>query len=244
MDFVIKKVVQIIMNFINGHGSKKMIPDKPPTTTDEFFNTEDVHIRRDITIRNKFVSGWKNKARRSSEIEDIVIHGTAGGNSVNGMLEWMYNGGRGKYYKKGIGLFHYLIGLDGEIVEVIDPNYWVYHSHSGSHAKKEIGIELINTERGNTATYTENQYLALFNLIFTVLTEKYPINRIIAHQFNAATHAKIYGYICPGNFDWNKLRNYAEKYGYRIENIDKKWNLAYSLRNIRKEEENVYKEIY
>ena len=97
----------------------------------------------DRKVRTKYRSGWKDKIREKPP-EEIVIHGTAGGRSVAGLLHWMYNWGRSGY-KNGVSLFHYAIGRgdknekDGLIVEVIDPEFWVHHSTSGEHAKVEIG---------------------------------------------------------------------------------------------------------
>ena len=87
-------------------------------------------IYKDYKVRNKYRGSWGtwNKRRRSpSLIDEIVIHGTAGGNTLDGLIRWMLLGERAKEYWKSIALFHYGIGREGQIVEVIDPNYYTFH---------------------------------------------------------------------------------------------------------------------
>lgn len=164
-----------------------------------------VSIVIDKQIREKYRAGWINKYRKK-DIDEIVIHGTAGGTSIDGLLSWMFGGERAKEYNQGIALFHYGIGQDGRIVEVLDPAYWVYHSSSGWHDKKTVGIELMNPDKANALPYTDAQYKALFELIFDHLVPLYPsITRIVSHNFNQQKYSG-YGKQCPGQgFDWNKL---------------------------------------
>lgn len=170
----------------------------PPTKSD-------VDILIDKQIRNKYQQGWIGK-KRGKAVTEIVIHGTQGGTSIEGLLSWMYGGERAKEYNQGIALFHYGIGQDGKIVEVIDPEYWVYHSSSGAHDKTTIGIELMNPDKANMQPYTEAQYKALFGLIFDHLLPLYPsIKRIVSHNYNQKTYSG-WGKQCPGQgFDWSKV---------------------------------------
>ena len=199
-------------------------------------NTEDssvgkvqpsVSITTDEFVRVKYAAGWVDKIR-SVAPEEIVIHGTAGGKSTAGLLHWMYNWGRPKY-NKGIGLFHYAIGRgekgekDGLIVEVISPEYYVYHSTSGKHAKREIGIELLNPSKSNRDSYTDLQYKSLFKLIFDHLFILYPtVTRIVGHRYNIWKYnskkaAQKYDKNCPGNFEQKRLEEELEKRGYSYE---------------------------
>lgn len=66
----------------------------------------------------------RNKAE---PVDTIVVHATMGG----GTYGWMKQGHRDEEYKKGVGLFHFLIERSGRIVEIISPTRWVYHSSSG-----------------------------------------------------------------------------------------------------------------
>lgn len=173
-----------------------------------------IKIKLNISIRTKYEKGWINKLREKQPTE-IVIHGTGGG-SKKGIIKWMLNPGKWKEerYNKGIGLFHYLIGRDGSITEIINPNYWVYHSTSGSHDKKTIGIELVNPSKTNKRKYTEKQYIALIDLIKNNLMMKYRIDTIVSHKFNIWKYnknARKYDKECPGNFNWNRLNKEIEK---------------------------------
>ena len=160
------------------------------------------------------MKGWINK-HRTKQVKEVVIHGTAGGETISGLLTWMYNWGRPSYYD-GIGLFHYAIGrgmkneVDGLIVEIIDPEYYVYHSTSSSNDRSSIGIELLNPSKSNRDPYTKGQYESLFRLIFDHLMILYPIERITSHRYNIwrwnpKSIAQKYDKNCPGNFDWSLL---------------------------------------
>lgn len=172
----------------------------------------------DKQIRGKYRKGWIHKIRKKP-ITEVVLHGTAGGTSEEAMLRWMYNGERAKEYNRGVALFHYLIGRDGDTVEVIDTDYWVYHSSSKRHDKTTIGIELINPSKMNDAQYTADQYTSLFKLIFDHLIPTYPtITKIVSHRYNRIVYGKKKDRRCPGlNFSWSKLdhelhnRNYVFK---------------------------------
>lgn len=169
---------------------------------------ESINLIIDRQIRTKYKNGWINKVR-NTPITEVVVHGTAGGQDLEGLLRWMYNGERGAEYMKGIALFHYLIGRDGKIVEIIDPEYYVYHSTSGSHDKQTIGVEMLNPDKMNAAPYTPEQYTSLFKLIFDYLMKLYPsITRITSHRYNIIVYngGKISPKQCPGiGFSWSTL---------------------------------------
>ena len=200
-----------------------------------------VPITIDKTVRTKYKSGWINKVRKTP-ITEVVIHGTAGGETVAGLLNWMYQYGRQVEYYKGIALFHYLIGRglkgekDGLIVEVIDPEYFVYHSSSSSNDKSTIGIELLNTSKSNRNPYTDGQYESLFCLIFDHLMNLYPISRITSHRYNIwrwnpKSIAQKYDKDCPGNFDWERLDDELLERGYAFK---KDGNLRYDIEKKKK----------
>ena len=172
-----------------------------------------VEIEENFEIQAKYKKGWIEKIRDTAIVNEIVIHGTAGG-SCKGIQNWMLGGERAKEYYRGIALFHYLVGRDGEIVQIINPNYWVYHSSSGKHDKETIGIELVNNSAKNDNPYTEKQYKALYKLIFDELFVKFPITRICTHNYNVMKYAKRKR-ICPGpKFDWNRLDDELKKRGF------------------------------
>jgi N-acetyl-anhydromuramyl-L-alanine amidase AmpD len=166
-----------------------------------------VDIIVDKQIRTKYQQGWINKIRKNP-ITEICIHNTGGGTSANGILYWMMLGERAAEYYKGEALFHYLIDRDkSNIVEVIDPSYWVYHSSSGAHDKETVGIEMVNPSKGNREAPTENQYVLLFNLIFKHLLPTYStIKSIVSHDHNMQKYSRFVPKGCPGpGFDWVRL---------------------------------------
>lgn len=223
-------------NMVNMYGNSLGM-DKPTVAVNIAAPIDIVDII-DNRIRAKYKKGFINKTR-SKPITEVVIHGTAGGTTAAGLLNWMYNGGRAKEYNRGVALFHYLIGCGkkgekkGLLVEVLDPKYYVYHSTSGRNDKQTIGIELLNPSKGNRQPYTPAQYASLFKLIFEHLMVLYPaINRITSHRYNiwrwcskktAAKRDKN----CPGNFDWNKLDAELRRRGYAFQTNG---NLRYNIK--------------
>jgi len=183
---------------------------EPPDTIEvqplEERKTVDIIVDRQV--RTKYQRGWIRKIRKLP-ISEIVIHSTAGGKTAEGILRWMMGGQRAREYYKGIALFHYLIDREGgdNIVEIIDPSYWVWHSGSGNHDKKTIGIEIVNPSKTNREPCTEEQYTLLFNLIFKHLIPAYPtINQIVSHDYNRITYSRKPPKGCPGSgFDWSRL---------------------------------------
>ena len=167
-------------------------------------------IEKNTSIRDQYHQGYE----RADPPSEIVIHGTAGGRSARGLIRWMERGERGSQYRRGIGLFHYLIGHDGEIFEIIDPDRWVYHSSSGRHDERTIGIELMNMYRDNGGGYTEAQYRALSGLISS-LQSRYDIELIRSHSraYSLFTGGTKPGPPCPGSFDWSRARDMLVSFG-------------------------------
>jgi len=169
------------------------------------------------TIRAKYHPGWK---RNLDGINEVVIHGTAGGSSIDALIDWMEKDGRPAEYKRGEALFHYAIGRDGRIVEVINPENGVYHSCAGRYdILHTIGIELCNPKSDNSAPYSAQQYAALWDLIFAILFERFPITRIVGHEYN---YLKFSGKRkpCPGaGFSWLSLEDEMRRRGMRWDNI-------------------------
>ena len=104
-----------------------------------------MNIIVNTSIREKYMAGFP----RPGQVTEIVIHGTGGGSTSKAMINWIMGGEREKEYRRGIALFHYLIGREGGITEIINPSKWVYHSSSGIHDKETIGIDHINLDAKN-----------------------------------------------------------------------------------------------
>lgn len=163
-----------------------------------------IRIQPDYTIRTKYTKGHK----RTLPVKYVVVHGTGGGKTSNGIIRWMNapEPKRVSWYKRGIALFHYIIDRDGTIKEIIDPKYWVYHCSIGKMDAGTIGIELMNPSSANKDPYTELQYYALRNLIIHLKTGEYAdIKEIFSHRYAKQIIGKGKRKNCPGNFDWEKF---------------------------------------
>jgi hypothetical protein len=218
-------MIQIIRNLIAAFWKqfrRKPILDLEEIRIEPIPEEKEVHVIVDKQLRNKYKKGWEKKGR-SKPLTEIVIHGTGGGSTVNGLLKWMMSGARAKDYNRGIGLFHYAIGHSGSAVELVDPRFWVYHSSSGRHDRLTIGIELLNTSRSNSDPYTDKQYEKLFILIFDYLMNTYPsINMIVGHGYNKAKYSRLERKRCPGSgFNWGRLREEMVRRGVKYETIDR-----------------------
>jgi len=229
---MLQKIFEFISSLFSSLPKENMSPGEIELQDDkqvidiDFSNKVDIII--DKRVRTEYYRGWINRKRSPQKIKEIVIHGTAGGDTIEHMIHWMLTGERRPRYFKGIGLFHYLIGQDGTIVEILDELYWVYHSHSDKHDKHTIGIELINTAKNNAAPYTDAQYENLFKLIFNHLLRCYPtIDSITSHKYNMIKYSHM-RYECPGNFEWLRLRNALHEYNYTCD-ID--GNRHYNLKS-------------
>jgi len=172
-----------------------------------------VKITIEKDIRKKYHSGFE---RVDSDIYQIALHGTGGGNSALGCIRWMRKYGRPDLYRKGIALFHYLIDRKNGTYEIINPHNWVYHSSSGRHDQHTIGIELVNPGRDNGNKYTKYQYKQCVRLIDFLMTI-FPINSIASHD----KIKQIYSggsKSCPGEgFDWNYFQSVLNEFG--LENL-------------------------
>ena len=150
-------------------------------------------------------------SRNLSDISEIVIHGTGGGVNAVSLLRWMITGGRAEEYKKGIGLFHYLIDRDGEIYKLYNLEKWMYHSSSGQHDKCTVGIELMNPSANNQVEYTAEQYKSLAEII-EAINKLVPIKTIAGHGYNKQKYSGSYK-VCPGRFDWFNFGEMLDKKG-------------------------------
>ena len=164
-----------------------------------------------MLVNHKLYNKYKSAivSRREDQINEIVIHGTAGGGSADDLIKWMLSGERSAEYEKGEALFHYLIDFDGTITNLIPDLGVVYHSSAGKHDRYTIGIELMNTEKDNSGEYTDDQYESLKVLTYTLLS-LFPITSITGHERNAQIYSNIISkkVPCPGNFEWNRIDNW------------------------------------
>lgn len=141
--------------------------------------------------------------RDISKISEIVIHHTAGEGGWSALKKWMTSPvcERKEQYKKFIGFAHYYIEKQGNIYQPYSDEYWMYHSCSGKHDKKTIGIEICHL----SGKFTDNQYASLIELIENIY-QTCAIQDIVSHDYNYKKYSnKTKG--CPGeNFEWEILR--------------------------------------
>lgn len=159
-----------------------------------------------IIIVNKIRNKYPGLSRKSSDIKEIVIHGTGGG-TAKGIIDWMSSDTceRRELYKQAIGLFHFMIDRNGDIYEILNPEVWTYHSESGFHDHKTIGIELVNPELLNAGEYTDDQYDSL-NTLMSKIIDRFKIDTISTHDYNRKFFSGSKPKPCPGHkFDWDKL---------------------------------------
>jgi len=170
----------------------------------------------ELEIRKKYSKGLQRK----QYITTAVIHGAGVVDSAEKLTKWMLSGERKKDYERSIGLFHYAICKDGTVYEIINPEFWTFHSNSGIFDEHTIGIELINGNSMNYNNYTEEQYQSLFDLIFNKLKVDYPtLKSIASHGRLKEKHSGMYKN-CPGNFDWQKLEDYMAQNNYSFQHND------------------------
>lgn len=184
----------------------------------------------DTRIRDLYHMGFN---RSDSGVSHFIIHGTAGGNKAEDCLSWMLKGGdmgggvyRREQYKKGIALFQYMIDRSGEIIELINPHNYVYHSSTGSFDLKTIGVELINPDRNNGGKYTEEQYKAL-TALYKFLQQRFSEMKTIQGHGSIKMERTKSGKVCPGlGFDWASFRGLLIGAHFNINSIKEKIKVA------------------
>lgn len=166
-----------------------------------------MNIIQDSRVFDKYFAPVSQKFKRDMKgVTEVIIHGTGGGSSAKSLLKWMLSGERAKEYSQGIALFHSEIDLNGDIYQIVPYNYMVFHSSSGQHDKKTIGIELVNPVENNMGPYTEEQYRVLIEYLKD-LFEQFP--SIVTIAGHGATKRKYSGEYksCPGEFQWSYLEH-------------------------------------
>lgn len=122
-------------------------------------------------------------------IDKVVIHITDGGANINGTIRWFQD-------PTAQVSSHYVVGQDGEVVQMVANNDVAYHARGANSSS--IGIEHVANTRGLVPT--EAQYCASAALV-RWLCETYgvPMDRqhILGHR-EAVTTSKT----CPGDWDW------------------------------------------
>jgi len=114
-------------------------------------------------------NNFRRGRRRGAVIDRIVIHITAGGPNINGTIGWFQDGNHvnARTGKPAPSSAHYIVGRDGEVVQMVHDADTAYHASSAN--SRSIGIE----HNGNKPSRrnkrdlppTQPQYEASANLV-------------------------------------------------------------------------------
>jgi N-acetyl-anhydromuramyl-L-alanine amidase AmpD len=145
---------------------------------------------------SRFVPAATSNYRKSSSartISRIVIHITDGGSKISGPVSWFQN-------PKAQVSAHYIVGQDGEVVQMVPHNDVAWHARSAN--ADSIGIEHVANTKGLMPTGAE--YCASAALVNWLCTQYgIPMDRthILGHS-EADTSTTHTG--CPNAvWDWN-----------------------------------------
>ncbi|MGH8077917.1 MAG: N-acetylmuramoyl-L-alanine amidase, partial [Lysobacter sp.] len=127
-------------------------------------------------------SGNYRTSRSQRTIDRIVIHITDGGSRITGTIGWFQNPDQRNSRNEHITVSaHYVIGRDGEVVQMVRHNDVAWHASSAnSHS---IGIEHVANKRGLDPT--EEEYQASSRLVAWLCAQySVPVDRdhILGHQ--------------------------------------------------------------
>lgn len=167
--------------------------------------TKDFAIHVNRKVRKDIFPGFN----RNKDIKTLVIHGTAGGHT----LPWVEQakGDRLARYKRGIGLFHYLIDNlsphpDGYVIEVLSPDRWCYHSGVSRRDEESIGVELMNAHPHNGNEFSAKQLQSLVDLCVFLKTEYPNLTEFVGHGRNMQRTSNRWKN-CPGaKFPWEEFQ--------------------------------------
>ena len=135
------------------------------------------------------------------EIRQVVIHITDGGSRITGTIGWFQNPNQRNARGEPIHVSaHYVVGRDGEVVQMVRNNDIAWHASSAnSHS---IGIEHVANTRGLTPT--EDEYRGSAALVAWLCSQfNLPIDRthVLGHA-EADPHTSHTG--CPNAvWDWD-----------------------------------------
>ena len=164
-------------------------------------------ILQEDKIRLKYPNAF---IRDLSLVSEVVYHSTAGFSDYEKFIEWVLSGERDREYQNNIGLFHFVIEPNGGIHQIFDYKNWFYHSSSGKHDRRTIGIECMNPSPQNDVELTNEQYASLIDLTFNEIFSKFKISYIVGHSMNGLIYSNVYKNTpyCPGKvFKWSLIEN-------------------------------------
>lgn len=126
------------------------------------------------------VTSPNHSSRKGAVPEWIIIHHTAS-DSIESTIEWF------KHAASKVSA-HYVVGKDGEIVQMVDEARAAWHCKG--HNRRSIGIECVSKNK----PLTPEQEKALICLIKDIRTRyEISLDKITGHRFMAGQATK-----CPG----------------------------------------------
>ncbi len=148
-----------------------------------------------------------NDRPAGTDIDTIVLHHTAGGDTAQGV---------GNFFKNPAAQVsaHYVVGKDGAIVQSVPDSKRSWHAGTSEFKGKSdvndfsVGIEIVN-HGDDKDPYTDKQYDALINLVAYLMdAHDVPMDRITGHKDVALPRGRK---VDPSaNFDWNRVRQGVE----------------------------------
>jgi N-acetyl-anhydromuramyl-L-alanine amidase AmpD/V8-like Glu-specific endopeptidase len=163
----------------------------------------------DYPSASRFAPAHPNNFRvgRKATVDRIVIHITAGGPNINGTIAWVQNGNRvnERTGKPIYSSAHYVVGRDGEVVQMVRNADTAHHASQVN--SRSIGIEhnANKPSRGNPRDLppTEPQYEASARLVAWLCQQfGLPIDRehIVGHMESSPRD----NHDCPSSYwDWD-----------------------------------------
>lgn len=122
-------------------------------------------------------------ARSERTVDRVVIHITAGGSRISGTIGWFQNPDQRNSRDEPIRVSsHYIVGRDGEVVQMVRNRDYAHHASSAN--RRSIGIEH-NANKKTGLNPTEPQYEASARLVAWLCAQyNLPIDRehIVGHQ--------------------------------------------------------------
>jgi N-acetyl-anhydromuramyl-L-alanine amidase AmpD len=121
-------------------------------------------------------------SRTQRAIERVVVHITDGGSKISGTIGWFQNPDQRNRRGEPIHVSaHYVVGQDGEVVQMVHHNDVAWHANSAN--KNSIGIEHVANTKGLMPT--EAQYCASATLVRWLCdTYSIPVDRthVLGHS--------------------------------------------------------------
>lgn len=166
-----------------------------------------------MNIEEKLLTNnpYSRSGEKQNKIENIVIH-YVGNPGSSGIANRNYFENL-KDTHKTYASSHYIIGLNGEIIQCIPENEVAFHSGSYSMNRKSISIE--NCHPDTSGKFNDNTYNSLVELCVDICRRHNLTSSNIIRHYDV-NKKKCPLYYVDNNFAWIELRNIIQS---KLENI-------------------------